>query len=170
MQTANGWCVHPPYFLHSSAVHMCHESNNILARQSVCVWAQCCMHNMGGENEEVVQRRKVKTNRSEPQKQMHKEQTVWQLGELQMRVTWFFIGWSQHQLHHTTGATHIYFDGVSFAAGKKQTSDSQQEYFKPKKALSCQGDGLAKCTFSTPYIQTMSYPNVMHLRVKTRRD
>ena len=45
-------------------------------------------------------------------------------------MTSFSIGWSQHQLHHITGATHIDFDGIPFAAGKKQTSDSQQEYSK----------------------------------------
>ena len=45
-------------------------------------------------------------------------------------MTSFSIGWFQHQFHHTTGATHIDFDGIPFAAGKKQTSDSQQEYSK----------------------------------------
>lgn len=67
-------------------------------------------------------------------------------------MTSFSIGWSQHQLHHTTGATHIDFDGIPFAAGKKQTLPGRR---------------TAKCTFSTPYIQTMSYLSVMHLRVKT---
>ena len=57
-------------------------------------------------------------------------------------MTSFSIGWSQHQLHHTTGATHIDFDGIPFAAGKKQTLPGRQ---------------AAKCTFNTPYIQTMSY-------------